>query len=79
MCSSFPWACGRARLTDPAKRGKEYKAMGVTAGVASAVDTDGVWLFIVGEIREEDVAAGAASVSWYGVGNSGVTSHIVVG
>ena len=53
--------------------------MGVTAGVASAVDTDGVWLFIVGEIREEDVAAGAASASWYGVGNSGVTSHIVVG
>ena len=54
-----------ARLVDPAGMGREYKVMGVTAGAASAADTDGVWPFIAGEIREQDSTAspGAASVS----------------
>ena len=54
-----------ARLVDPAGMGREYKVMGVTAVAASAADTDGVWPFIAGEIREQDSTAspGAASVS----------------
>ena len=49
-----------ARLVDPAGMGKEYKVMGVTAGTASAADTDGVWPFIAGEIQEQDPAASRA-------------------
>ena len=49
-----------ARLVDPAGMGKEYKVMGVTAGAASAANTDGVWPFIAGEIQEQDPAASRA-------------------
>lgn len=49
-----------ARLVDPAGMGREYKVMGVTAGTASAADTDGVWPFIAGEIQEQDPAASRA-------------------
>ena len=50
----------------------------MTAGAASAADTDGMWPFIVGEIREEDVTAGAAPVSWFGVGSGSVTTPLFV-
>jgi len=49
-----------ARLVDPAGMGREYKVMGVTGGAARAADTDGVWPFVAGEIREEEAAAAPA-------------------
>jgi NADH dehydrogenase [ubiquinone] 1 alpha subcomplex assembly factor 7 len=46
-----------ACLMDPVWMGKEYKVMGVMGGAAHTADAEGMWLFVAGEIWEEDAAA----------------------
>ena len=48
-----------ARLVNPVRMSKGYKVMGVTAGAASAADTDGVCRSLQA-IRENDAAASRA-------------------
>jgi hypothetical protein len=44
-------------LVDPIGMGKEYKLVGVMGRAVHTADAEGVWLFVAGEIGQEDAAA----------------------